>query len=125
MEIGRWKDRWKVRDLLADVRCSRAVLDFLAATDVGRRVPGEEDDAVSAVSELEVREWLEEQGAEAEELGSEEPPLFLPTPDFMVSAGEAQEGGPTYFLCHFLLFLSFPWCGASFLGIGLGRGQRG
>ena len=59
-ETGKWKDRWKVRDLLADGRCSRAVLDFLATTDVGKRVPGEEDDAVSAVSELEVQEWLEE-----------------------------------------------------------------
>jgi len=49
---ARWKSRWKVRDLLADGRCSRAVLDFLATTDVGRRVlaPAEED-AVSAVSE--------------------------------------------------------------------------
>jgi len=38
---------------------------------VGRRVPGvEEDDAVSAVSELEVREWMEEQGAGAEEPGA-------------------------------------------------------
>ena len=82
-------DRWKVRDLLADGRCSRAVLDFLFSTDVGRRVPAEEDDTVSAVSELEVREWLEEQGVEAEELGREEPPLFLPMPDFMASAGEA------------------------------------
>jgi len=63
-ETGRWKDRWKVRDLLADGRCSRAVLGFLSSTDVGRRVPQvEQDDAVSAVSELEVREWLEEQGA--------------------------------------------------------------
>jgi len=61
-ETGRWKDRWKVRDLLADGRGSRAVLDFLATTDVGWRVPGEEDDAVSAVSELEVRKWLEERG---------------------------------------------------------------
>jgi len=60
-----------VRDLLADGRCSRAVLDFLSSTDVGRRVPAEaEDDAVSAVSELEVREWLEEQGAGAEEPGA-------------------------------------------------------
>jgi hypothetical protein len=33
------KSRWKVRDLLADERCSRAVLDFLATTDVGRLVP--------------------------------------------------------------------------------------
>jgi len=89
-ETGRWKDRWKVQDLLADARCSRAVLDFLSSTDVGRRVPAEaEEDAVSAVSELEVREWLEEQGAEAEELGGGgELPLFLPTPDFMAAAGE-------------------------------------
>ena len=56
-ETGRWKDRWKVRALLADGRCSRAVLYFLSATDVGRRVPAEaEEDAVSAVSELEVWE---------------------------------------------------------------------
>jgi hypothetical protein len=88
-ETGRWKDRWKIRDLLADGRCSRAVLDFLTSTDVGRRVPAEEEDAVSAVSELEVREWMEGQGAEAEELGAGgEPPLFLPTPDFMASAGK-------------------------------------
>jgi hypothetical protein len=84
-ETGRWKDRWKVRDLLADGRCSRAVLDFLSATDVGRRVPGvEEDDAMSAVSE---QERLEEQGAGAEESGGGGTPLFLPTPDFMASAG--------------------------------------
>jgi len=64
-ETGRWKDRWKVRDLLADGRCSRAVRDFLATTDVGERAPGEEeDDAVCAVSEL------EEQGAGAEEQGA-------------------------------------------------------
>jgi len=54
-ETGRWKDRWKIWDLLVDERCSRAVLDFLSSTDVGRRVPAEEEDAVSAVSELEVR----------------------------------------------------------------------
>jgi len=89
IEIGRWKDRWKVRDLLADGRCSRAVLDFLSSTDVGRRVPPEEDDAVSAVSELEVQEWLEEQGAGAEGPDGEEPPLLLPTPDFMASAETA------------------------------------
>ena len=65
-----------------------AVLDFLSSTDVGRRGPTEEDDAVSAVSELEGREWLDEQEAGAEEPGGGEPPLFLPTPDFMASAGE-------------------------------------
>ena len=90
-ETGGWKDRWKVRDLLADGRCSRAVLDFLSSTDVGRRVPAAaEDDTVSTVSQLEVREWLEEQGVGAEEPGAGgEPPLFLPTPGFMASAGTA------------------------------------
>ena len=39
-ETRKWKDQWKVRNLLADGRCSRAVLDFLSTTDVGRRVPG-------------------------------------------------------------------------------------
>jgi len=89
-ETGRWKDRWKARDLLADGRCVQPVLDFLSSTDVGRRVPAAmEDDVVSAVSELEVREWLEEQGAGAEGPGAGgEPPLFLPTPPFMASAGE-------------------------------------
>jgi len=78
--------RWWIRDLLADERCSQAVLGFLSSTDVGRRVPAEED-TVSEVSEAELREW--EQGAEAEELGAGgEPPPFLPTPDFMASAGE-------------------------------------
>jgi len=42
---------------------------------------------VSAVSELEVREWMEVQGAGVEEPNGEGPPLFLPTPDFMASAG--------------------------------------
>ena len=85
-ETGRGKDRWKIRDLLADERCGQAVLDFLSTTDVGRRVPAEED-AVSEVPEAELREWQGEQ--EAEVLGAAgEPPLFLPRPDFMASAGE-------------------------------------
>jgi hypothetical protein len=89
-ETGKWKRRWKVRDLLADGRCSRAVLDFLSATDVGRRVTRvEEEDAASAVSELEVRERRVDLG-EWEELGAGgESPLFLPTPGFMSAAGTA------------------------------------
>jgi len=55
-ETGRWKDWWKIRDLLADGRCSWVVLDFLTSTDVGRWVPGEGDDIISTVSELEVWE---------------------------------------------------------------------
>ena len=50
-------------------------------------VPGEEEDAVSAVSELEVWEWLDEQGAGVEEAGTGGTPLFLLTPDFMAPAG--------------------------------------
>ena len=87
-ETGRWKDKWKVRGLLAEGRCSRAVLDFFSTTDVGRRLPGvEEDDAMSTVSMLEVREWMEEQGAGAWETGAVGTPLLLPTPDFMATAG--------------------------------------
>jgi len=58
-ETGRWKSRWKIRDLFADPRCSQAILDFLASTQVGRRVPApeeEEEDAQSEVSEWELRE---------------------------------------------------------------------
>jgi hypothetical protein len=45
-ETGRWQSRWKVRDLLADERCSRAVLHILSTTDVGRRVPAAAEDDV-------------------------------------------------------------------------------
>ena len=99
-ETGRGKDWWKIKDLLADERCSRAVLDFHSASDVGRRVPplGEGDDG-SQASEAELRQLRErEQEAEEEmeELGAagglgagEELPLFLPTPSFMGLADEA------------------------------------
>jgi len=60
-ETGRGRDRWKVRDLLADESCVLPVLDFLSATDVGRLAPlVEEEKTVSSVSELELQEWLEE-----------------------------------------------------------------
>ena len=86
-ETKRWKSRWNVRDLLADERCSQAVLDIITSTDVGRRVPAEED-AVSEVSEAELRERLGEQGAGAEERGAGEIPLSLPTPDFTATEGD-------------------------------------
>jgi hypothetical protein len=99
-EAGRGKSRFKIRDLLADGRCSRAVLDFLASTDVGRLVPNPEveEDAQSVASEWELRERMEreeERRVEAEELGAEaeELPLFFPTPDFMAAADEEGEGG--------------------------------
>jgi hypothetical protein len=50
-EAGRWQSRRKIRDLLADERCSRGVLDFLDTTDVGRLVAAPtEEDAQSDVS---------------------------------------------------------------------------
>ena len=98
-ETEKWKSRWKIRDLLADERCGKVVLDFLSSTDVGRLVPPlEEADAGSEVSEWELRERREreeEREAEAQALGVEgdlgggaEPPLFLPTPPFMATADE-------------------------------------
>ena len=61
-------------------------MEATAEDSVGRRGAAEEVDAVSAVSELEVQEWLEEQGAGAEERGGGGPLLSLPTPDFTASA---------------------------------------
>jgi len=96
-ETGRWKSRWKVRALLADERCSRAVLDFLSTTDaIGRLAPAvAEEEAQCETSEWELRgrtqqkEREEERRAAAEELGAKvEEPLFLPTPSFMASVEE-------------------------------------
>jgi len=93
-ETARGKRRWKARELFADRMCSQALQDFLTTTDVGRIVPPaeEESDAGSEVSEWELRDCREREGersVEAEALGAgEEPPLFLPTPPFMASAGE-------------------------------------
>jgi hypothetical protein len=134
-ETGRWKSRWKVRDLPADERHSRAVLDFLSTTDVGRLVPAPvEEDAQSETLEWQFRERSEREEVrrrEAEELGEggEEQPLFLPTPSFMVSTEEewSHEGDvplPFFslsFVMSFLIFLGAPY---HHLGTGLGRGQR-
>ena len=38
-ETGRGKDRFKISELFADGRCSKAILDFLATTEVGRTGP--------------------------------------------------------------------------------------
>jgi len=86
-ETGRCKDRWKIRDVQADERCSPAMLGILTSADVRRRVTAEVEVAVSEVSEPELREWME--GTVAGELGGGgKSPLFLPTPAFMASSGE-------------------------------------
>ena len=38
-ETEKRKWRWKAHKLFADARCSQAVLDFLASTEVGKTVP--------------------------------------------------------------------------------------
>jgi hypothetical protein len=69
-------------------------MDFLAATDVGRRImTAAEDGTQSEASEWELRERREredERRQEAEGMGAEdeERPLFLPTPSFMASVEE-------------------------------------
>jgi len=134
-ETGRWKSWWKIQDLLADERCSQAVLDFLNATDVGRRVLAEESEG-SGASEWELRERRErEEEREAETLGAademgalEEQPLFLPTPSFMASAGEDYIGDGARFpfvLAFALSFLTFLGAYLHFLGTVLGGGQPG
>ena len=90
---GRGKSRLKIWDLIADVRCSQAVLDFLSTTDVGRLLPAEEH-VRSKVLEWEIwghRGRGGERGTTTGELGAdgEEQPLFLPTPSLMASAEES------------------------------------
>ena len=52
-------DRTNIAELLADQRCSQAVLTFLATADVGRTsgppAAGEDEDAASEASEWEAR----------------------------------------------------------------------
>jgi len=91
-ETGRWKSRWKIRDLLAD-GFGQAAVDFHSSTDVGRLVPAaEEDDAGRDVSQWErreFREWEEEGREEAEALGAGKGlPLLLPTSPFREPADE-------------------------------------
>jgi len=92
-ETGRGRSWFPIRDLLADDRCSRAVLDFLSTTDIGRlALAPVEEDAQCEASEWEVRERREreeEREAETERLGAEvKEPLFLLTPAFLASAEE-------------------------------------
>jgi len=56
----RGKQKWRVGDLLADERCSPAVLDFLLSTHVGRTAPPVEG------------KWDREEEAEVEETGDGE-----------------------------------------------------
>jgi len=131
-ETGRWKDWWKIQDLLADGRCSRAVLDFLSSTDVGRRGPAEKE-ALSEVSESELREWEEEQTAGERGAGKD---LHCSSPRRTPWGRLAQCRSGWWFFpfVHFLFrsrSFSFPFlCNLLgvllfFLRTGRGGGQRG
>jgi len=74
----RGRDRTSVAELLADERCSQAVLQFFATTDVSRTsgppVTEDEEDAASEASEWEARDQAEracERREEEERLGAE------------------------------------------------------
>jgi len=75
----RERDRTKIAELFADERCSQAILDFLATTDVGRTA-GPQVAEEGEVGASEASEWAdrerEEQLAllteEEERLGGEE-----------------------------------------------------
>jgi len=74
----RGRYRTSIAELLADERCSQAVLKFLATTDVGRTsgppVAEAEEDAASEASEWEARDQAErawERREEEERLGAE------------------------------------------------------
>ena len=76
---------------------------LLSTTDVGRRVPAEED-AVSEVSEAELGEWEEEQGAEAGERGAGGELDHCP-PHARLHGDRGQGLGG--FICPFPFFFSF------------------
>jgi len=89
-ETGRRKHRFKIRGLLADGRCSKAVLNFFSTMDVGRLVPAEED-VGSEASEWERRERRERKVEKSRGRGVRcrgEEPLFLPTPSLIASTEE-------------------------------------
>ena len=109
----------------------------LIFTDVGRRVPAE-DDAGSEASEWglrERRERDEERGGCGGAGAGEESPLLLPVPSFMESGDGGWGSGVGMYVtmlipfarharsAHFLSRL--PWCVAFRFRSGLGGGQRG
>jgi len=73
----RGRDHTSTAELLADERCSQAVLDFLATTDVDRAsdppVASEGEDAASEALEWEAREQAERawERREEERLGKD------------------------------------------------------
>jgi len=124
-ETGKWKSRWKIRDLLADGRCGQAVLDFLSSTDVGRLVPPlEKSDTGSQVSEWELRDRRErEEEREAEGgIGCRGGTAAVPThaPPHGIGRGGVGDGSRSPFILSFVLSLIY-----SLLGQAWAEGKRG
>jgi len=57
-ETGREKNRFKIRDLFVDERCTRPILDFLRTIEVGRRV---EPRGASKIAQSQDSEWEDEE----------------------------------------------------------------
>ena len=69
-ETGRGKNRFRIRDLLADERCTQPILDFLHTTGVGSRMGPRTVPPEPGGEEVEERRSKEE--TEAEELNDGE-----------------------------------------------------
>ena len=73
-ETGQGKDRFKISELFADERCSKATLDFLATTEVGRTAGpsvagGEPGSEASEWEKREREEYLAQVAEEERALG--------------------------------------------------------
>jgi len=129
-ETGRWRYRWKIQDLLADERYGRAVLDFLSTTDVGRRVPAEED-AVGEVSEEELRGWGWGGGGGTGSGGRGAGRWGVTAVPSHARIHGVRRRGLGGFICLFSFSfpfsfpLSYLWCATHFLGTGLAAWAEG
>lgn len=122
-ETRRGKDRLKIQDLFARKRCSRAILDFLATTDVGRRGPNAEGEGTERNIGVGIQGAGAEDGEEAggRRLGNRAAVLPHPIPPSARGGGASFGSFLSLFLCRLILRIS-PWCESR--GGGRGEPQR-
>jgi len=89
-DTRRGKERFKIRDLFADERCSQSILDFLPPPTWGGWSQPRLMKTYRVRCQSDRRGRDGERRAETEELGAGDGDqlLFLPTPSFMASAEE-------------------------------------